>query len=41
MQMTAHTGHAERGTPPPLLAGVQTCRATIEIDMAVPQKIGH
>ena len=30
-----------KGNTPPLLVGVQTCTATLEISMAVSQKIGN
>ena len=32
---------AEQGEPPPLLVQVQTCSATLEINMTVSQKIGN
>jgi hypothetical protein len=34
-------GCGERGTLPPLLMGLQGCTTTVEISLAVPQKIGH
>ena len=33
-------GYGERNTPP-LLVGLQTSTMTLEISLAVPQKIGH
>ncbi|EAA19788.1 similar to L1 retrotransposon, TF subfamily L1MD-TF18 [Plasmodium yoelii yoelii] len=34
-------GCGERGTLLPLLVGLQACTTTLEISLAVPQKIGH
>jgi hypothetical protein len=30
-----------KGNTPPLLVGLQACTTTLEISLAVPQKIGH
>jgi hypothetical protein len=38
----SHAGKdAEQGNPPPLLLGVKRATGTMEINMAVPQKIGN
>jgi hypothetical protein len=34
-------GCGERGKTSPLLVGLQACTSTLEISLAVPQKIGH
>jgi hypothetical protein len=34
-------GCGERGTPPPLLVGLQSATTTLEISLAVHQKTGH
>ena len=43
MLITAYVGEymESKGTTPPLLVGVQTCTASMEINIAIFQKIGN